>query len=466
MAKLGAGDRLKGKLERSSWVDSTEWVVDGEPDSPGQSVEFLEVDPEAYRLSPGPAGAPPSRVSSNSSRLILFVAGFLVIVALFLISRPDGDDPLSQLPYEQQQEILQRQNGLAQDDEVSSTTSAPSQPQPIPAPAPATPSRGADEPIAAQDLPPVPPLPEDLPEDLPGTLAIYGDAGSVVFADWIRGAAQEVIVGQPGQELIDGPMVAGDPQQLSAPVLVPGTVFDWVIPDGEGWPVRVVAAAELRPADDGVAVVEGSPADGQEVILSTFEQISNNPRDGELFALVDDQQLLGGWQGRLVIFDGDTVGLLDQEGGLEPVTIGEPIVYDGQHLAVVQCVTPDECQVVAGTVDEPELRRVPVPAGLLGRPLDTWTPQAALSPDGTRLALADQGRNAELSWIDLETGEHLTRAMSYNVQSPVAWAPDGRHLAYASNGNVIIWDTETDETWLVRIGRSITSFVWFEDGGG
>ena len=45
-----------------------------------------------------------------------------------------------------------------------------------------------------------------------------------------------------------------------------------------------------------------------------------------------------------------------------------------------------------------------------------------------------------------------------------AWSPDGRWIAYAANGDVVVWDTELDETWLILLGRSFNSLVWFDDG--
>ncbi|MGH1493086.1 MAG: hypothetical protein ACRBK7_27435 [Acidimicrobiales bacterium] len=475
MAKLGASDRLKGKLDQSSWVDSAEWLEDGEAPTPAESVEFLEVEPSAYRLSDvGTPDATP-RFSATSSRVVGLGALILGLVALVLISRPDGEDPVSQLSYEQQLEILARQSqaqgadttdpDLVQDDaaaaEVASTSTLP---QPSPTPDAVRPLGGADADDGSANANanlPVPPLPLTLSPELPDTLVAYGGAGSMVVVERSQPQPEEVLFDLSDERAASATMLAGDPQ-FGAPVIVSAQQFGVARTERE-LVARLLAVDDLLPSDDGLALVRTNLA-RQEVWLATYEQINNDPVDGSPLVFGNDLELLGGWQGKVLAHKGGTIWLLDGTGESEPVVSGVPLGYDGRYLSVVQCPMPDACVVTVGPVDQPELRSVPVPEEFADRAIESWSGKATPSPDGTRLALVDGEGVALPALIDLSTGELLRRFESVDGDSPVAWSPDGRWLAYAFNYNIVIWDTALDETWQIFINRQMSSLVWLDDG--
>ena len=59
MAKTGIGERAawKDRIDQSPWIDGSRWLP--EEGAPAEDVEFLEVEPSAYRLGgPGQREAP------------------------------------------------------------------------------------------------------------------------------------------------------------------------------------------------------------------------------------------------------------------------------------------------------------------------------------------------------------------------------------------------------------------------
>jgi hypothetical protein len=468
MAKLGAGGRLKGKLDNSTWVDSTEWLIDDSASD--RPVEFLEVEPAAYRLSDDGAPPPPSRFSSGpSSRLALIGAVGAALVAVFLMSRPDGgEDALSQLPYEQQQEILQRRNG-----ETPATTApvvaAPVQAEPEPEVA-AEPLGRIDPAVPLAERLPIPALSDDLPADLPGVLALYGDAGSVVFIRRDAAVPQELALNRANEPITATQIVAGD-TRYGTPVVAADQEFGWANdPDGD-WYTRMVAAERLLPSDDGVALVDRADrVDRQIVRLVNFDQINNGAAGAPIFELQPNDVPIGGWQGHVVLGDGGggSIYLLDESGVRTKLADAVPVAYDGRTLVAARCTDGDEgaCRLLSGPIDETSVQ-VDLPEQLVDHPLPSGQADVAVSPDGSRLAVFDPSRNAEMAWIDLNTGAYTTRRLGFLAQPPLAWSPDGRWLASASNGNVVVWDTESNDTALIVIGRPVSSLVWFElDGDG
>ncbi len=465
MADSEAGNRLawKEKIDASPWVDNDGWLAggSGEGGSKDESIEFLEAEPSAYRLSESPRPDAPSILSSMPARVVALAGVAIVLLALALMSRPGDQDPFDQLPANQQQEILQRQNRQnvvpdppADEPLRSSDTTLP---QPVPTPrAATTPSddaAAADEPLI---LGPIPELRADLSPDMPDLLLAYGPADSLVQIR--RSDAQPTEIEVPAGRR-PGAMV----YSLSddRPLILSDSTLSAVVPDGEIESAGV-EADDLLPSDDGVVLV----ADGQPTRQVTLSSRLEREDVEESLALGYDVDVLGGWLDRPLVSKAGAVWLLNDDGTAELVSEGVVAGYDGRNLAMVRCGRPDDCRIAVGPPDEPDRRSVPVPEQLADRPIESWALGASVSADGTRLAVIDRRGVALPRWIDLDTGVAAARSESVNEDSPVAWSPDGRWLAYAFGDDIIAWDTEEDRSWRVFIDRPISHMVWIEDPAG
>lgn len=474
MAKLG--DRLawKDRIDQSAWVDNAEWLDDEAKSDAAASVEFLEAEPSAYRLSETRTAKGPGLFESNSAKLLGFGGLAVVLLAIALMSRPGDQDPFDQLPADKQQEIRQRQSGLdpqAQDgvdqqtqplgDDVafgqSRTTLSTPLPQPSPTPDRPTPLRSDTDEADAEGgvavLPPVPDLRTDLSAEMPDLLYIYGEANSVVQIR--RSDDRPLELELPAGDR-PGAMTVSRSDEL--PLVLSPDGLTAVLPDGtlESSPIE---AQMLLPADDGIVLVSESTQTREVIISSLLDD------DAGRIELGYDVDLLGAWQGRPLIHKAGAVWLLSADGGLESVTEGVPVAYDGLYLTMVRCNRPDDCRIEVGPPDQPSLRSVPVPENFAGRAIESWTTSVSVSRDGSRLAVVDRRGVSLPTWIDLDTGIDTTRSESVNHDSPVVWSPDGRWLAYAFGDDVIAWDTEANQSWRIFVDRPISHLAWTLDLG-
>lgn len=74
--------------------------------------------------------------------------------------------------------------------------------------------------------------------------------------------------------------------------------------------------------------------------------------------------------------------------------------------------------------------------------LPDWDTYPAPSPDGTQLlwrrvdpagGKSESGRNSEVYWMDLRTGERRNVTANQAYDGWPAWSPDGKQIAFASN---------------------------------
>ncbi|HEY0484424.1 MAG TPA: hypothetical protein VGD37_43185 [Kofleriaceae bacterium] len=89
----------------------------------------------------------------------------------------------------------------------------------------------------------------------------------------------------------------------------------------------------------------------------------------------------------------------------------------------------------------------------------------AWSPDGRRLATASEDRTARV-W-DAVSGHALTRLAHQGRVTAVAWRPDGRQLATASeDGTARVWDAVSGQalTLLLAHHGRVTAVAWRPDG--
>ncbi|MGI9597606.1 MAG: hypothetical protein ACR2QK_15690 [Acidimicrobiales bacterium] len=458
MAKVGAG-AWKDRIDQSGWVDNTPWLDDDDDDKePDEPVEFLEAEPSAYRLSETRSKEEPGLFSSTSARLVGLGSLAVVLLALALMSRPGDQDPFEQLPPDKQQEIRQRQNGAEvlpaenQGFEQGQTTLTTPLPQPAPTPARPAPLNSDDEGDGAP-LGPVPALRADLPPEMPDLLYTYGAAGSVIQIR--RADDQPAELELPGAEGL-GSMQVSRSDEL--PLVLTERGLAAVLPAGE-LETSTIEADQILPADDGIMLVKEAGQTRDLIIPTLLDD------GGEVLTVGYDAELLGSWQNRPLIHKAGTVWLIDGTGGAQPVTDGAVVSYDGQYLVMVRCASPDDCRIEAGPPDRPGLRSVPVPDDLTGRDVSSWTDSVAVSRDGSRLAVVDRRGVSLPTWIDLDTGVDVTRSESVNRDSPVAWSPDGLWVAYAFDDDLIVWDTEANQSWRIFVDRPISHLAWTEDLG-
>jgi TolB protein len=74
--------------------------------------------------------------------------------------------------------------------------------------------------------------------------------------------------------------------------------------------------------------------------------------------------------------------------------------------------------------------------------LPDWDTYPVPSPDGTQLlwrrieptgGKSESGRNSEVFWMDLRTGERRNLTANQSYDGWPAWSPDGKRIAFASN---------------------------------
>jgi hypothetical protein len=368
------------------------------------------------------------------------------------MSRPGDQDPFDQLSPDVQQEIRQRRAGP---DGTAPPASAADGEADVEEDRPPVEAEGEAERVLSE----IPPLRDDLPDDLGGILLASGPDHRLLRVDWSQRAIGEEelevqattepaggLVVQQGQVYLGGRdnILRIDPAgEIGIAISPPGQV----LPSDEG--VAVVVAVEPRR----VAGIAPTDLDGSEFV---------GP-----WTVGDDVRVLGGWRGTLLVHKAGAVWSLDRDGGSTALARGELVGYDGTNLVLVNCSRVDDCRIEIGTPDRPAQRSVPVPEALHQYDIAAWTTSFALSPDGSRLALAtERGVATVLLWIDLETGKDKTVAASLVPGSPVAWSPDGRYLAATVVGQDLVVAREEDrQSWRIDVARSLDGLVWLEPGG-
>ncbi len=488
MPKTGVGDRSgwKGRLEKSSWVDSSRWVDKGDGSGP---VEFLEAEPSAYRLSQAQKKPTPS-MSSPVAKALGFGAVAVVLIALAIMSRPGDQDPASQLSAEEQilrqreaeaaglldeegspdAPAVEEESALSGQDDVSegdvngedadASADAVNSAADVDSAVDVN-GAGDDGPDALAagetvELRPIPDLRADLPEDFPGVLFAYGPQESVVS---IRRSEVQPVESQLDSE---GGQRAGMVQTSASEVAVfsGGQLFS--LPIDGGVEQRGLQDGSVHPGDDGFMILLEQDRERLAYVLGGSDETDTDAQEG--IVVGNDLTVLGAWSGRVLVYQASKVWLLDGNGGATAVTDGVLLGYDGSYLSMVRCDAPSSCRIEVGTPAQPSLRSVPVPDTLAGRDIELWASTAAVSADGTRLAIVDQRGAVQLpTWIDLDTGVATTKSESVIADSPVAWSPDGRWLAFAFAQDLLVWDTEASRTWRIFLGREISDLAWLAE---
>jgi DNA-binding SARP family transcriptional activator/WD40 repeat protein/class 3 adenylate cyclase/tRNA A-37 threonylcarbamoyl transferase component Bud32 len=190
---------------------------------------------------------------------------------------------------------------------------------------------------------------------------------------------------------------------------------------------RVVGAGGQS---EGVVIDIKDPATG--AILRTMDGHQGKPRwDSRNLAFSSDGSMLTttGADGWLKVWDPSTGDLLTSD-HWSGESLGPSFSADGSLVAAIWNDKPGHGTVRVVDLSTHLEKEFTVPG----------SNDAALSPDGTKIALAS---GSSLLVIDLQTGDVLRREGPYNQDFVrISWSPDGRYLA--SGGwykEVLIWDT-------------------------
>lgn len=163
--------------------------------------------------------------------------------------------------------------------------------------------------------------------------------------------------------------------------------------------------------------------------------------------------------GRFIVFaserDGNEEVYRMRTDGSEPVNLsrhpgadGHPRVSpDGRLIYFNSNRSSDPATFSRGTMDRDhnhEIYTMTLDGGDVRRVTDLpdWDTYPAVSPDGTRLlwrriaptgGKSESGRNSEVFWMDLKSGEQRNLTSNQAYDGWPAWSPDGRRIAFASN---------------------------------
>lgn len=120
-------------------------------------------------------------------------------------------------------------------------------------------------------------------------------------------------------------------------------------------------------------------------------------------------------------------------------------------------------EIYSMTLDGGDVRRV--------TDLPDWDTYPAPSPDGTQLlwrrvdpagGQSESGRNSEVYWMDLRSGERRNVTANQAYDGWPAWSPDGKHIAFASNrANT---EFEAFDIYVASLDGSNPTRVTFGDG--
>ena len=238
------------------------------------------------------------------------------------------------------------------------------------------------------------------------------------------------------------------------------------LPAGSTGPVEAVKTTQLS------ALENTYPAWSPDRARIVFESTRDGP-DADIFVMqADDTGVVQRtrndaydgtpvWtpDGRFIVFTSERDGNAElyrmRADGSEPVNLsrhpgadGHPRVgADGRLVYFKSNRSSDPATFALGTMDRAHNHEIytMTPDGKDVRwvtDLPDWDTYPAVSPDGSQLlwrrieptgGKTESGRNSEVFWMNLATGERRNLTADQSYDGWPAWSPDGRQIAFASN---------------------------------
>jgi len=402
-------------------------------------VELIERDD--FELEPMSTDQAEEKRAAIDPRVLALVAVAAIMLAVAIMSRP-GSGPSPQVPTQTTREVAPTTSAPAPDPALDSATSSPRNTQPIP--------------LFGTNAPP----------EIPGVLSAVDSAGSLVVIDRSKLRAKE--------NRLDMVIVEADPAAMLA---VTGAPAVKVARDLSISGTRIVVSHDdrfLEPSfelsdiaadPNGTALLVEYGGRGQTATLAPIGWDGTDESELIHWELEGQSlEVLGAWQDQLVVQRADRVWTLDASLQETFVADGEVLSYDGVHLVRLRCEQVDACQIVVGSIDQPEARLVDLPETLRPLAQEAWTSSLAVSPDGTRLGASVRFGGLSLPVVvDLDSGESISLSDGMNHQAPVVWSPDGEWLAYAFTDDVMVWNLEAGRSWRIAVNREMVSLHWQPD---
>lgn len=353
---------------------------------------------------------------------------------------------------------------------TNTATPAPATPTPLASPTPGTPAPG-DTPVAPSPTP---------------------EAGSTLLGVLVEPVeiTTDLIATGPNWPFVVTDVAYAPDGQLAAARL-DGTVLVWPADSGTARTVALGAGAAnaiawspdsatlALAADSGLYTVDLAPffaAEGvggggissegsatlPDGISGLLTAAGDTTLQGPLRALAfttEGQGIVALLNGRAIVLD--LIDLGAPEIALDTLSdMTEPVAAALSADATL-ALTADSTAVAWDPLSGAELATFDANEGI--------TSAAAISPDGTRLALGGQDDNAVVIW-DLTLGEALFTLSGHPASlSALAWSPDGGRLASASlDGTVVIWDAASGEALGIYgpnpATESVIALAWSLDG--
>jgi TolB protein len=239
-------------------------------------------------------------------------------------------------------------------------------------------------------------------------------------------------------------------------------------PDG----ARIVFESTRDGPDADIFVMN---ADGTNVVQLTHNDVPDSTPaftpDGASVVYASEQD------GNLDVFIMRADGSQERNLTRHPGTDGHPRVSaDGKRVYFNSNRTSDPATFARGYMDREHNHEIfsMTPAGEDVRrvtDLPDWDTYPAISPDGRELlwrriaptgGKSESGRNSEVFWMSLETGEMRNVTANQAFDGWPAWSPDGKRIAFASNrANV---EFEAFDIYIAERDGSNPTRVTFGDG--